>query len=414
MAKSHPSRTKNTPHILTNHTPFNNVNKITSNIQLRTDKINSKGYAPIILHISIDGKRKKISLNESLPPECFDVKTQRAKTSPNHKELLEKHINAINAIILTAEQRTNDIRLRTNLNNQKIDVDAFDYYFKNAHGAESFIDYTRKEIESNKKYLSDNTYRNEKQMVDKLVRFRSNISFTQINQELIDSFRKYLAQSLKLHNNTVNNVLKKLKKYILIAKSHGHPVADVKLKTKEVPPVREYLTRDEIRKLDELYDMDLPKTLKVTLHFFLISCHTSLRISDKDKINSVNVNLDEKRMSFMPEKTKRLNKVLHLQLTDAAVKYIKIQLINNFKPYSDQKLNQYLKEIMRIANINKKITFHSARHSFAFNYVRAGGNVVVLQNIMGHSNIKTTMVYFHVNVDSQKNEIEKLNEYFNQ
>jgi site-specific recombinase XerD len=95
-----------------------------------------------------------------------------------------------------------------------------------------------------------------------------------------------------------------------------------------------------------------------------------------------------------------------------AMKYVNIQLEHHLQPYSNPKLNLYLKEIKTLADINKPISFHTARHTFAYNYISAGGNVVTLQQLLGHSNIQTTMVYTHVDISVQEKEIEKMNQYF--
>jgi integrase len=231
-----------------------------------------------------------------------------------------------------------------------------------------------------------------------------------VNEQLVDSFRKWLFTHEKLHNNTVAKHLKKLRKYILLAKRYNHPVTDVSMKIKELPSTRLWLTKEELSKFDNLYTQELPNTLKITLHYFLLSCYTSLRISDKHQINTKNI--DGNILTFKPEKTQHINKEVKIFLTEKAMHYVNLQLEHQYKPYSNPKLNQYLKEIVSFLGIDKKISFHSARHTFAYHYILGQGKVEVLQQILGHSSITTTMIYTHVDIEAQKIDAKKMDEYY--
>jgi integrase len=67
-----------------------------------------------------------------------------------------------------------------------------------------------------------------------------------------------------------------------------------------------------------------------------------------------------------------------------------------FKKYADQHINDELKKIMLFLRINKKVTFHVARHTFATSFLRAGGKVEKLQRLLGHKTIEQTMIYVHI------------------
>ena len=63
---------------------------------------------------------------------------------------------------------------------------------------------------------------------------------------------------------------------------------------------------------------------------------------------------------------------------------------------SNQKINQYLLEIQKELKINKKITCHVARHSFATNALEMGVPIETVSKALGHSSIKTTQIYAKV------------------
>ena len=78
-----------------------------------------------------------------------------------------------------------------------------------------------------------------------------------------------------------------------------------------------------------------------------------------------------------------------------------IEILEHFdllfeKKMCEQKINQNLKSVARICKIEKNISMHVARHTFATTYIRNGGNVLKLQKLLGHSQIKHTLVYVHL------------------
>ena len=72
-----------------------------------------------------------------------------------------------------------------------------------------------------------------------------------------------------------------------------------------------------------------------------------------------------------------------------------------FPVISNQKINQYLKQISAICGFNKNITFHSARHTFATTITLTNGiPIETVSKMLGHSNLQTTQIYARV-IDSK-------------
>ena len=128
----------------------------------------------------------------------------------------------------------------------------------------------------------------------------------------------------------------------------------------------------------------------MVLKKFLFACFTGLRISDVQKLTTENVIQDQ--LVFVAQKTNKLTK---LKLNDSAK-----QFFNQNNPftdnYEDQTINSTLKEIAKTLGIKKKISFHVARHTFATQFLLNGGKVEVLQQLLQHSKIDTTMIYVHI------------------
>jgi site-specific recombinase XerD len=150
----------------------------------------------------------------------------------------------------------------------------------------------------------------------------------------------------------------------------------------------------------------IKKSWNLILRQFLFTCFTSLRISDVKKIGKSNIINNE--LVFIPHKNRKRNKILRIPLTEMAKKFLVDNDIEElFKEYAEQYCNRVLKDIASELEIKKKLTNHVGRHTFATMFLESGGSVEVLQQIMGHSKIQTTMIYVHI-TDARKKEQLKL------
>jgi site-specific recombinase XerD len=88
-----------------------------------------------------------------------------------------------------------------------------------------------------------------------------------------------------------------------------------------------------------------------------------------------------------------------------------------FEPCSEQRMNVNLKDIAKKAGINKQLTNHSGRHTFATLFIHQTNDVATLQKLLGHARIEETMVYVHINesdlVKQMENFTKSLEESFN-
>ncbi|MFA7421265.1 MAG: tyrosine-type recombinase/integrase [Melioribacteraceae bacterium] len=80
----------------------------------------------------------------------------------------------------------------------------------------------------------------------------------------------------------------------------------------------------------------------------------------------------------------------------------------NGERYSGDYVSKSFKKACKAAGIDKSIHFHSLRHSFASNLVQNGVPLYTVKDLLGHSTIKTTEIYSHLNLDSLREAIEKL------
>lgn len=167
---------------------------------------------------------------------------------------------------------------------------------------------------------------------------------------------------------------------------------------------REYLTLDEIKLLSKSY---LKKQSLKTA--FLFSCLTGLRISDIKKMKWSEIQKDGENYKYVFY-SKKTGKPEHLHLNKQAIELLGVfgkpdeNVFDNL--YISSYDNKVIHNWVKANGIQKHITFHCARHTFATLQLTLGTDIVVVSKLLGHSNINTTMIYAKI-IDERK--VEAMN-----
>ena len=176
---------------------------------------------------------------------------------------------------------------------------------------------------------------------------------------------------------------------------------------------RVYLTIDEIRKMAET---ECDK--EVIKRAFMFSCFCGLRISDIRKLKWDDIEQvtdadgnTHYRLSITMQKTK---KTITYQLSNEAVKWLpergECELVFDHLT-KKSKLSMVVKDWAKAAGVNKYVTFHTARHSFATMMLTLGADIYTTSKLLGHSNIRTTEIYAKI-IDKKKDEAMELIDKF--
>lgn len=183
---------------------------------------------------------------------------------------------------------------------------------------------------------------------------------------------------------------------------HHNPSLNVE-RFKEAESDREYLTIDELRKLT-----NTPPPDKEVARSFLFSCLTGLRWSDIVKLTwrEVQYNRDSTRIVFTQKKTGGLE---YLDINRQAADLLGEAGRNNdfvFKKTSVQHVIKNITEWVKSAGIEKHITFHCARHTFAVMMLNLDVDLYTVSKLLGHKSIETTRIYAKI-LDKKKQEAVK-------
>lgn len=234
-----------------------------------------------------------------------------------------------------------------------------------------------------------------------LQEFRPGLDFKDITYTFLKDFEVYLREK----GNGVNTVakhLRQLRTLVNEAINQGYIHADAypfrKFKIKQEKGRHEFLTPDELRKMENLEVND--RKLRHVLDAFLFCCYVGLRFSDFCQLkqsNFIKVN-GKKWLHFKSIKTGiELRLPLHLLFEGKALSILDRYNIAEFASLgSNSEVNKALSVIVGMARIKKHVTYHTARHTCATLLIHQGVPITTVQKLLGHTSVKTTEIYSEI------------------
>ena len=234
-----------------------------------------------------------------------------------------------------------------------------------------------------------------------LQEFRPGLDFKDITYTFLKDFEVYLREKGN-GINTVAKHLRQLRTLVNEAINQGYIHADAypfrKFKIKQEKGSHEFLTPDELKKLENLEVHDLK--LRHVLDAFLFCCYVGLRFSDFCQLtpsNFIRVN-GKKWLHFKSIKTGiELRLPLHLLFEGRALSILDKYDITEFANLgSNSEVNKSLSVIIGMTRIKKHITYHTARHTCATLLIHQGVPITTVQKLLGHTSVKTTEIYSEI------------------
>ena len=238
---------------------------------------------------------------------------------------------------------------------------------------------------------------------------RGNCTFGEITPELCEEFKSYLLKSKQLKNkhlplarNSAAAYFRLLKAIIKQAHKDKWLKENVALYIdgiKEEESIREYLTFDEVKKL-----VDTPCEHPVLKRAALFSCFTGLRISDILKLTWEEIIEAPDGGYCVRTRTQKTKTPTMIPLNSDALSFCGTRedgLI--FKGLKRSWTHHPLKNWIKSAGINRNISFHCLRHSFATIQITLGTDIYTVSKMLTHSDIKTTQIYAKI-VDKKTRE----------
>lgn len=234
-----------------------------------------------------------------------------------------------------------------------------------------------------------------------LQEFRPGLDFKDITYTFLKDFEVYLREKGN-GINTVAKHLRQLRTLVNEAINQGYIHADAypfrRFKIKQEKGRHEFLTPDELKKLENLEVHDLK--LRHVLDAFLFCCYIGLRFSDFCQLTPSNfIRVNGKRwLHFKSIKTGiELRLPLHLLFEGKALAILDRNCITEFASLgSNSEVNKALSVITSMARIKKHVTYHTARHTCATLLIHQGVPITTVQRLLGHTSVKTTEIYSEI------------------
>lgn len=370
------------------------MEKISYNLVFnRKKRLNKRGMALVQVEAYLNRKKMYFSTKIYLKPEQWDAKRKMVKNHPNANVLnrmLYENIAAIEQTELGLWQQGKSISL--DLLKNSID--------KPLSNGRSFLTFFKEEIANSS--LKESTRQNHLSTLELLQEFKKEVLFTDLTFEFVSSFDNYL-QSKGYHLNTIAKHMKHLKRYINVAINKEYmdiqKYAFRKYKIKSIEGSHTHLAPEELHKFENLQLTGRYTRLQKTKDAFLFCCYAGLRYSDFTNLTSANIVEFHQETWIIYKSVKTGMEVrlpLYLLFEGKGIQILqryKDDFNSFFKLKDNSNINKELNILAGLAKIDKRVSFHTARHTNATLLLYNGANITTVQKLLGHKSVKTTQVY---------------------
>ncbi|MDC6385817.1 site-specific integrase [Flagellimonas taeanensis] len=374
----------------------------------RKSRSNNDQRASIYLRITVGTKRAEISVQRKVNPNQWNQDAGKVKGSGQFAIDTNKHLDEI-------RHRLYDIHSKMISKGKTITANAIRDGFLGKGKSEKMLialyrehneqilELVGQEYSKGRYYQHNRTMKHLKKFLYKEYGLED-IPIKKVDLSFIQRFEHHLRVTKAGGRNTVTKYITNFKKIVRIAHAHNwinkDPFFHWKAQWKFTD--REVLTESELNALLEKEFTN--KKLERARDVFLFCCFTGLSYADVKKLTEDDIVMDIKGQHWIKterKKTKTKSSVPLLPIPIAIMeKYAAshTQKTGYILPVvSNQKLNDYLKDIAEICGIKKKVTFHLSRHTFATTVTLANGvPIESVSKMLGHTNIKTTQIYAKV------------------
>ena len=255
----------------------------------------------------------------------------------------------------------------------------------------SFLDFVEERIM--KRTVAEGTRKQHQVLLKKLIEYGKIERFRDLTPEAIKLFDEWLHRNPRFtRQSSIHGVHKRLKVYVgeavLFNKLESNPYNKVKIARDDGEKNRKFLTKNELMLIRDAEIKD--SCIDRVRDLFIFACYTGLSYSDLTKVEK-NIEKDGDRWSVRDFRTKT-GITYNITLLPPA-KAILEKYDGKLPIISNQKYNLYLKDLAVYVGLDKRISSHDARHTFATWALSEGVPIEVVSKMLAHTNIKTTQIY---------------------
>ncbi|MDQ2720616.1 MAG: site-specific integrase [Bacteroidota bacterium] len=363
----------------------------------------------IYLRVTINGKRFEVSTQRYIEPYKWSQVAGKAKGNSEEARSINTYLDVLKNKVYDYQQlilKTGDSFTREALHLKWYGIEQRTYNL-----VEIFKHHNDQLQALIGKGCSKATFGKYRTTLDHTISFlkwkfkKENIEISKLNYSFITDFEFWLKSVQKCNHNTTIKYISNLRKIVNICLKNGWLVKDpfigFKMNKKEV--IRDILTEEE---LQTLISKDIQNVrVRQVRDIFIFSCFTGLAYIDAKRLkrSEIVIGIDGERWIYTQRK--KTDSPTRIPLLPVVLEIMEIykdhpQCLNQdclLPVPSNAKLNAYLKEVADICGINKYLTFHIARHTFATTVTLNNGvPIESVSKMLGHKSIKITQIYAKV------------------
>jgi site-specific recombinase XerD len=364
------------------------------------------GPAPIYMRITVNGKRSEMTTGRHCDPGRWNAEAGRANGT-------KEDIKAFNIYLDDMQKKVYEAHRLLTLADELITAEAIRNEFLGKTEKLQSLMAIFKEHNKKMEALLDKEYskgtltcfQTSLKHTGDFLKWKyklADINIKQVDHAFIMEYEFYLRSECKCANNSAVKNIRNFGKIIRICMANGWLTKDpfVKYKTKMKIVDRSYLTTGELQEI--AVKVMATDRLGQVRDIFVFCCFTGLAYADVQKLHKRDIvtGVDgEKWISIKRKKTDTPSRIPILPAASALIqRYAEHPHRENtgkvLPVLSNQKMNAYLKEIADVCGIDKPITFHIARHTFATTVTLLNGvPIESVSKMLGHTNMKTTQHY---------------------
>lgn len=383
------------------------INSLSILFYIRQQKADHNGLAPIYCRITCNNQRTTLAIQRKVLIDKWDSEKERvrgntedAKTINTYLSLLVTKIYDAQLKLETSNKTVSSVAIKEMLSGrQEQKSKSLFSVFENHNNKVKAL------INSDFAHGTHERYQTCLKHIKDFVKWKYNrteFTLQEVDYEFITELDHYFRVQRKCNNNTTVKYIKNFKKIIRIALAHGwiksDPFVSYKVKLSKVD--RGYLTNEELSIITNKV-ISIPRIAQVR-DIFLFQCYTGLAYIDTKYLTKQNLFLDAEGVFWIKTKRIKTGTEANVPLLPQAIKVLEkykdcktLDGFNRILPVlSNQKMNSYLKEIQDLCGINKRLSCHLARHTFATTVTLNNGvSLETVSKMLGHTNLSTTRIY---------------------
>ena len=366
---------------------------------LQKVKTNKKGLCPLRCRLTYLKRRKEFSTGMFIDPDTWSNSVQKAKPPSTENTLLNNKLSLI-------YQQIDKAFLMLQILPNDFDVDDIYRKYKGEDSKEEITilgaydlhnDKTKKLIGIDFNELSWSRYVESRRKVALFIsKFykRKDVRLKDLDLKFIQDLEYFFKTELKLKQATVYRSIQRVKKIIQFAIAENYLKKNPfhLYKNKKYKTVIVYLTDEELKRLEKHTFSQI--RLQQVKDLFIFCCYTGLAYTEMTTLTTNNIEVGFDGNEWIEMIRKKTNRKISVPVLPKA-KEILEKYDNVLPKISNQKFNSYLKEISALLSIDKKLTHHIARKTFATTILLYNNvPMEIVSELLGHSNMNITQAHY--------------------